>query len=766
MLGNERFAFETPNVIDPGDLPPSRPPREQDSFSGVQGSKNSTIKKLNPVINTQKIHPDGTADEYNQARESAARLLRDIADLELNPTAATDNVYDPYGDDNDDDSQSNAKNHSLPYHEVRKQRIRLQATSLMKNEAQPLSLQRTVKLREGDSSQNLVRKRILRNLQPYLVWIGIAIIAIILVFASRAFSKSLKDNRSQQLQTDNNLAKGKYSLESSARFQDFVGRLSSSGISLAQDLQSQDTPQYKAAYWIANQDLEQREFSEPLTVANDTNRVIQRYVLAVLYYATGGPDHWHKTLDFITATDECAWSQELAIPHFISEEYNVGVGCDTNLNVRSLFLPENGLVGKLPNEIRYLNKLNLISVPLNQLTGNVPEGLSDMPDLLYLDLNYNSFTGSLPYFLGDYARLQVLGLSNNQFTGSVPNSLGTLGSIKTMSLDDNVLTGSIDFVRYLENVEYLYLDRNKFTSRLDETFFESMLHLREIDISDNDLQGEFDLSPLLEHEYLHVIDLSNNNFTGRFPETISINNVLSHLSLRGNEFGGSIPSSIYSLSKLTHLDLQDNAFTGDVPNNLNKMSSLTLLFLGGNEVKPRIPPLTLLTDLRQLSLADMNLTKFPVGWMDYLSKLELLDMSYNNITGVIDQSIWDLPNLKYLILNDNKLSGIIPEDDVGGKKLKFLALHHNSLSGGADYVCQVASSLIEITTDCDLTCEKTCCKSCCQPNDVTCFNDDVANVMFGSDGAWQLKYSKSSFGFDPSILNEASLFQSLTTGTP
>jgi Leucine rich repeat len=763
MLGNERFVFETPNVIDPGDLPPSRPSREQDDGSDLKGTESSTNLHFKSK-NYQRIQSPGSRDDYNQARESAARLLRDIADLELNPTTPTQTIYDPY--DDDDDGSPYVEDHSLPHRTARKQQSRLHAVSLLKNETQPLSLQRTVKLREGESSQNLLRKRILRCLQPYLIWIGLATIAIILVFSSMAFVKSMQQKRTQQLQTDdNNKPKGKYALESSVRFQNLVRLLSEGGISLSPDLQTRDTPQYRAAYWIANKDLEQREFSDPLTIGNDPHRVIQRYILALLYFATGGPDHWIKTLDFITATDECAWSQDLTMPNFISGRYNVGVGCDTNLQVRSLFLPENGLIGKLPNEIRFLNRINLISFPLNDLSGAIPEGLSEMQDLLYLDLNYNSFTGSIPDFMGDFGRLQVLGLSNNQFGGSVPNSLGTLPSIKTLSLDD-ALTGSIDFVRHLDNLEYLYLDRNKFTSHLNDTLFESLDYLREIDLSDNQLKGEVDLSLLLEHEFLRVVDLSNNNFTGQFPDTVNSDNNLNHLSLRGNKFDGQISSStISSLAKLTHLDLQWNDYSGKLPYDLESISGLNLLFLGGNRFTPYVPQLALLSNLRQLSLTDMNLTKFP-DWLDSLTKLELLDVSYNNLSGSIDEGAWNLPNLKYLMLNDNKLSGEIPGNQNETKKLMFLALHHNALSGDANHVCEISRSLIEITTDCDLKCDKTCCKNCCASNTPNCFNDEVEDVMFGHDGAWQLKYSKSSFSFDPSILDEASLFKIVTTGSP
>jgi hypothetical protein len=65
MLGSERFAFERPNVMDPGDLPPSARPQES------RGQK-----------------------EYQQQGESGSLLLADFSDLQLAPDA---NV--PYGDD-------------------------------------------------------------------------------------------------------------------------------------------------------------------------------------------------------------------------------------------------------------------------------------------------------------------------------------------------------------------------------------------------------------------------------------------------------------------------------------------------------------------------------------------------------------------------------------------------------------------------------------------------------------------------------------------
>ena len=77
-----------------------------------------------------------------------------------------------------------------------------------------------------------------------------------------------------------------------------------------------DSPQYKAACWIINDDTRQ------LDPSNNSSQValVQRYVLAVLYYSTQGWA-WHDTFDFLSEKNECDWNNDY-------NGYILGVICD------------------------------------------------------------------------------------------------------------------------------------------------------------------------------------------------------------------------------------------------------------------------------------------------------------------------------------------------------------------------------------------------------------------------------------------------------
>ena len=83
---------------------------------------------------------------------------------------------------------------------------------------------------------------------------------------------------------------------------------------------SSPSPQYQALYWISNSDTLQRSISDPL--------LIQRYVLAVLYFATGGDtNHWANQINWLQPVHECDWKSEGGIRK-----------CDSDQNVIDISL--------------------------------------------------------------------------------------------------------------------------------------------------------------------------------------------------------------------------------------------------------------------------------------------------------------------------------------------------------------------------------------------------------------------------------------------
>ena len=146
-----------------------------------------------------------------------------------------------------------------------------------------------------------------------------------------------------------------------------------------------------AANWIALQD--QLQYSIPDAAVTDT-KLIQRYVLAVFYFSTGGPEQWDHSAGFTSNLDECAWNDVIEMPKYIVGELAVGASCDGQLRVNSLFVPNNQLKGSLPTELAHLSHLTLLGLESNELTGPIPN-LENLVDLLYMNLNANSLTGTI-----------------------------------------------------------------------------------------------------------------------------------------------------------------------------------------------------------------------------------------------------------------------------------------------------------------------------------------------------------------------------------
>ena len=102
MFGSDTFSFETPNVIDVGDLPPTPPTRSSSlsnetsngtgttaSLSSSSSSSNATtmIGNAVDVVIDEGTHQNEEGEDsvhfHHLARASATRLLNDIRDLEL-----------------------------------------------------------------------------------------------------------------------------------------------------------------------------------------------------------------------------------------------------------------------------------------------------------------------------------------------------------------------------------------------------------------------------------------------------------------------------------------------------------------------------------------------------------------------------------------------------------------------------------------------------------------------------------------------------------
>ena len=119
------------------------------------------------------------------------------------------------------------------------------------------------------------------------------------------------------------------------RFEQVKIFLTSSAITSSTDLQNTVSPQYQAAAWISNDDERELDIPEAIN-EEDSYKFVQRYVMAVLYYALGG-SKWLRQVGFLSGEDVCDWNFDLEIRIDISgntqSEYDYGVSCwDENVD--------------------------------------------------------------------------------------------------------------------------------------------------------------------------------------------------------------------------------------------------------------------------------------------------------------------------------------------------------------------------------------------------------------------------------------------------
>ena len=200
--------------------------------------------------------------------------------------------------------------------------------------------------------------------------------------------------------------------------------------------------------------------SDPVTTsANRTSEaVLQRYVLAVLYFATSGSS-WFWS--YLSPEDVCTWN----IGTFDTNK--TGVFCDADgKTVDNIRLMDVNLRGTIPWELVLLTNLEFIDIGLNGISGSIPSRLheltrlrvfwADFNDLTgplphsfassvtYIDLTANALTGTIPgSWSTEMPGLQELWLSKNILTGTIPSELGLL-SLGNFSFYANALSGSVD----------------------------------------------------------------------------------------------------------------------------------------------------------------------------------------------------------------------------------------------------------------------------------------------------------------------------------
>ncbi|CAM9892951.1 unnamed protein product [Choristocarpus tenellus] len=169
-----------------------------------------------------------------------------------------------------------------------------------------------------------------------------------------------------------------------------------------------------------------------------------------------------------------------------------------------------------------------------------------------------------------------------------------------------------------------------------------------------------------KHQRVVELKLGDNGLDGRLPESFGLLKMLRYLHIGCNRIRGPLPSSICSLSHLEWFIANGNFLTGPIPPSLGEgLGFLAELNLSFNQLTGMLPP---------------SLWK--------LSCLMTLHLSHNCLEGTLPPEVSKLSRLVTLTLDHNQLKGKIPSELGGMASLVELRLDHNDISGkGRVCVC-------------------------------------------------------------------------------
>ncbi|ONK58306.1 uncharacterized protein A4U43_C09F10810 [Asparagus officinalis] len=305
-----------------------------------------------------------------------------------------------------------------------------------------------------------------------------------------------------------------------------------------------------------------------------------------------------------------------------------------------------------------------LSLESLSLSGGPPlfRGLDKLQSLQSLFISSNNLSGSMSTGLSLLRSLRVLDFSNNLLSGSVPDDLGRIPTLRSLDLSGNLLSGPIPESLFsssaCSSLRFLSMSNNQFLGRIPSSMSQCrfLLHLN---LSNNRLSGSPDFARVIwPLTRLRVLDLSNNSLSGPVPEGIASVHNLKVIHLNGNRFAGPIPIGIGLCPHLYSVDLSRNMFDGAIPYTMRSLFSLSFLSLSMNKFSGHLP-----------------------SWIGNLSSLKHLDLSGNKLVGPMPDSLKGLKDLNNLSLENNFLTGIIPESISECTKLKEIRLKANQLNG-------------------------------------------------------------------------------------
>lgn len=230
-------------------------------------------------------------------------------------------------------------------------------------------------------------------------------------------------------------------------------------------------------------------------------------------------------------------------------------------------------------------------------------------------------------------------LQNNRICQTAEDWAGigcTRGHITRIKLNENGLTGVIPS------------SISKFT------------RLQKFEVYRNDISGSIPkgFGQLTDLQWLL---LQENRLSGEMPSELGNLDNLQYLRVQHNQLSGKLPASLGQLTNLLEFFAYENWFSGEFPQQIMALPSLQQLRVARNSFSGALPILQGNSALLRIELSD-NLFTEQVVVVDpaSYSRLQIVDLGYNYLTGNLPTEVGQLPVIQFFFLHNNQLDGTIP----------------------------------------------------------------------------------------------------------
>ncbi|EYU35924.1 hypothetical protein ABFS82_14G220400 [Erythranthe guttata] len=282
------------------------------------------------------------------------------------------------------------------------------------------------------------------------------------------------------------------------------------------------------------------------------------------------------------------------------------------------------------------------------LRGKMNPSLVNLKHLTYLNLSQNAFEETIPYFVGSLTSLEYLDLSKAGFYGTIPHTIGNLTNLRTLRFEGGYYENDGNDVSRLDVDD---LDWLLGLSRLEQLIMNNVNLSR----ASSWQQVINTLPSLVELRFTYCsLDFSNAPLNNNITTSLAILDI----SDQGKFRSFAIPSWIFRLNNLIYLVLRGYSFYGPIPNISNS------------------------TKLQRIDLSFNNFNSTIPDWLYSLKDLEFLNLRGNYLQGTLSNGIANLTSLNTLDLTTNHLSGEIPRGITANLcKMQSLDLSGNNFQG-------------------------------------------------------------------------------------